>query len=395
MRVNIFIAVFVKKLLKNYFFTYAIVSGIVFIAAACSSKYPIVNTDEVNADSTSKAESLINDFMAKYHVPGMSVAIAKDGKLVFTKGYGYADTTAKEKVTPSSLFRIASVSKPVTSVAIMQLIESGRLLLNAKVFGEGGILGNEYGTPPYKSSITKITIHELLQHTCGGWSNNRNDPMFGNPSFSASQLISFTLYNAPLENEPGKVYAYSNFGYCVLGRVIEKVTGMSYEEYVKTSVLQKAGINDMQIGGNTLAERKSNEVVYYGQAGENPYLYNISRMDAHGGWIATAPDLLKFMLCVDGFSTSPDILKDSSIKLMTTPSTANKNYACGWAVDSANNWWHGGSLPGTGSEMVRAHNGFCWAILLNTRTWQENFPKDMHELIWHVVNDSTIQWHEQ
>ena len=115
-------------------------------------------------------------------------------------------------------------------------------------------------------------------------------------------------------------------------------------------------------------------------------------MDSHGGWIASATDLVKFTLSVDSFTTKPDILSGSSISLMTTPSSVNKNYACGWQVNDKHNWWHGGSLPGTTTEMVRAHNGYCWAILTNTRTWQQGFVQDMDQLVWQVLKDSTIQW---
>jgi len=361
---------------------------VLFVAVACRPK--IVAGDEVH--TIPKVDSLVTNFMQKYNVPGMSVAIAKDGKIVYAKGYGYANKDTKEPVTNASLFRIASVSKPFTSVAIMQLVESGKLQLDAKVFGDGGVLGNDYGTPPYKGNISNITVHQLLQHTCGGWSNDDNDPMFTDTAFTAAQVISNTLNNQPLVNEPGKVYAYSNFGYCVLGRVIEKITGMRYEDYVKTNILQKAGITDMQVGGNTLAAKKPNEVVYYGQDGENPYVYNITRMDAHGGWIANPSDLLNFVFCVDGFATKPDIINATSINIMTTPSAANKNYACGWAVNSNNNWWHTGSLPGTATELVRASNGFSWAILANTRSGDNNFVSRMDRLIWYAVRDSSVKW---
>ncbi len=343
-------------------------------------------------DSIPQVDTVVARFMKKYNVPGMSIAIAKDGKLVYVKGYGYANTSTGEKVKPSHLFRIASVSKPFTAVAILQLVEAGRLSLDAKVFGDGGILGNKYGSPPPNSNIKNIRVHQLLQHTCGGWTNDSHDPMFTDISLSHAQVIANTLKNEALINEPGKAYAYSNFGYCVLGRIIEKISGISYENYVKRNILSKAVISDMQVGGNRLVDKKQNEVVYYGQGNEDPYRYNISRMDSHGGWIASAADLLRFVFCVDGFSTKPDILNAATIKTMTTASTANERYACGWSVNTANNWWHNGSLPGTGSELVRANNGFSWAILANTRSGDKDFGIDMDRLIWYAVKDTTLHW---
>ncbi|MEO8174617.1 MAG: serine hydrolase domain-containing protein [Sediminibacterium sp.] len=344
-------------------------------------------------DSIPQVDTVVARFMKKYNVPGMSIAISKDGKLVYTKGYGYANTATGEKVTPAHLFRIASVSKPITSAAIMQFLETDCISLDSKVFGDDGILGNDYGVPPPNSNIKNITVHQLLQHTSGGWANDSHDPMFTDLSLSQAKVIRNTLQNEALINEPGKAYAYSNFGYCVLGRIIEKISGgMGYEEYVKKKLLAKAGVTSMQVGGNRLRDRKPNEVVYYGQGNEDPYRYNITRMDSHGGWIATAADLLRFVFVVDGFETKPDILSATSIKTMTTASSANERYACGWLVNTAHNWWHNGSLPGTASELVRANNGFSWAILANTRSSDANFSADMDRMIWYAVRDTTVRW---
>ena len=153
--------------------------------------------------------------------------------------------------------------------------------------------------------------------------------MFSNPSFTSSQLLTWTLNNRPLINPPGSVYAYSNFGYFILGRVVEKLTGQAYADYVKLDILQPIGILDMQIGGNTKDSIKSKEVIYYGQW-DDPYSFNVSRMDSHGGWIATATDLIKFILKVDGFNQKANILDSSTIKLMLTGSKVNPKYACGW-----------------------------------------------------------------
>ena len=326
----------------------------------------------------------IGDFMKKYDVPGVSIGLVKDGRLVFAKGYGYANQAKKEKVNTRHLFRIASVSKPITAVAIMKLVEQGKLSLNDKVFGAGGVLGTQYGSRPYSSKVKKITIKHLLEHTAGGWSNSSNDPMFQKPGYNHTQLIGWVLDNRPLDTTPGTAYAYSNFGYCVLGRVIEKVTGQSYAAYVKNAVLKPAGVKDMHIGGDTKAQKRANEVIYY-QPNGNPYGMKVKRMDAHGGWIASPIDLLRMVVRVDGFATKKDHLKGSTINTMTTASRANPNYAKGWLVNNANNWWHNGSLPGTGSIMVRANNGLSWVVLVNTRDGG-NYFSDMDSMMWDVVN---------
>lgn len=348
-------------------------------------------TAGLKGQSLSQVDSAVNAFMRHYHVPGMAIAVTRHGKLVYAKGYGYADTSRKTPVTVNSLFRMASVSKTITATAILKLAETGKLSLDATVFGATGVLGTRYGHPPYSSYLTEITIRQLLQHTAGGWTNNGADPMFSHPEMTAGQLISWTIDHQPLENPPGTVYAYSNFGYCILGRVIEKVSGMPYAAYVKKTVLQPCGIRGMQIGGNTLAQRKTGEVVYYGQHGEHPYIYNITRMDAHGGWIASATDLARLLVRIDGFPAPQDILTAASVSKMTTGSPANPGYAMGWAVNPYHNWWHSGSLPGTASEIIRSHQGFTWSMLCNTRT-DSSFFNDLDGLLWKAVNNPQTPW---
>lgn len=332
-------------------------------------------------DSLPEVDNAIYRFMADNNIPGISLAISKDEKIIYSRGYGFADEEKREKVTDGSLFRIASISKPVTSVAIMKLVEEGRLKLEDKVFGASGILKVAYGKQPYKKEITEITIQQLLQHTSGGWGNSGNDPMFTDTSRNAEELISFTLDTFPLQNAPGTVYSYSNFGYCVLGRVIEKVTGQSYEQYVRNNVLIPAGATSMLVGGNTLAQRKKSEVKYYGKEDEDPYIYNITRMDAHGGWLASTTDLLNFINSVDGNPVKKDLISSASRTKMLTASTANRNYACGWVVDSLGTFWHNGSLPGTRTELRHFSDGYAFALLINTRAGDSTFDKGLKNLV--------------
>jgi CubicO group peptidase (beta-lactamase class C family) len=187
------------------------------------------------------------DFMGKFDVPGLSVAIARQGRLLYETPFGYANRQAQGRVAKSSLFRIASVTKPITSTTIFTLIERGQLQQNDRVFGTGAVLGTKYGTPPYKRFVEEITIDHLLTHTCGGWDNSHDDPMFENPQMNHHELISWTLDTKPLINRPGTHWAYSNFGYCVLGRVIEEIRKRPYAEYVHENILARCGIRDMRI----------------------------------------------------------------------------------------------------------------------------------------------------
>jgi CubicO group peptidase (beta-lactamase class C family) len=326
--------------------------------------------------------AIAREFMERFKVPAMSVAVARQGKSVVQQGFGIADEATRAPVTPGHLFRIASVSKPFTSVAIFSLIEQGKLQLNDLIFGENGKLGSDFGKAA-PDAVKPITVAHLLTHTCGGWSNKKDDPMFLPPAMNHRELIEWTLQNQPLTDKPGTAYAYSNFGYCMLGRLLEKLTGLTYEQAVQREVLAKCGITKMRIAGNTLADRAPDEVTYVANGKGSPYGMNVARMDSHGGWIATARDLVRFAMHVDGFPNPPDILLPETIRTMTTPTTANAGYACGWAVNKSSNWWHNGSLPGTASIMVRTASGLCWAALANIRT--KGIDLALDQTMWKIV----------
>ena len=180
----------------------------------------------------------------------------------------------------------------------------------------------------------------------------------------------------------------------MLGRIIEKITGMPYKDYVQQAVLTPCGISDMAIAGSTLKQRQPNEAMYVGQFGENPYNRNVTRMDSHGGWIANPSDLARFCTHVGGAPGVPSILKPETVAIMTTPAPAypaNSQAKCarGWMVrdNGKGNWWHNGSLPGTTSIMVRTSNGMCWGALTNTRTQPSStINTALDQMVWDMVN---------
>jgi CubicO group peptidase (beta-lactamase class C family) len=362
---------------------------------ACSKSDSINNATSTTTSGISqqvpniKVDSAMGSFMRKYNIPGAAVAISRNGKMVYLKGYGFADATSKTSVTGSSLFRIAGLSKTFTAVAIMKLVEDKRLTLDAKVFGTDGILGTTYGTQPYAANLQNITVRNLMQETAG-WPADGSDPMYAHPDYTASQLVSWTIDNRPLTTAPGTTYMPSNFTYFLLGRIIEKITNIAYKDYVKVKVLEACGIGDMQIAGNTKSDRKQNEVTYYGYSDEDPYGFNIARMDANAGWLANAQDILKFLVSTDGFTSKVDLLTSASLQAITTTS-AGSNYASGWFVNG-DNWTNIGNLPGSSGEIVRTGGGFCWTILCNSRSTDPNYLVDLDNIVWSVINNKDTQW---
>ena len=320
-------------------------------------------------------------FLKGQSVPGLAVAIADCGQVLYEAGFGFADKARGEKVTPKNIFRIASISKPFTAAALFTLIEQGRLSLADKVFGAGAVLGTTYGTTPYKPFVEDITIDHLLTHT-GGWQKDVPDPMFRHPQLNQAELISWVIDNAPPTVAPGTTPLMWNFGYTVLGRVIEKVSGQQYADYVRSAVLEPCGITDMRLGGKTRAERVGGEVVYYGEGGADPYRQDVARMDANGGWIGTAGDLVRFATHLE------TILKPATIVTMTTPWRANSRYARGWLISHDGNWWHNGTVTGTSGILVRTRSCFSWAALANSRKnapHQFQVVQALDRMMWDMV----------
>jgi CubicO group peptidase (beta-lactamase class C family) len=323
-------------------------------------------------------------YMAKFKIPGLSVAVAKDGEIVYAEGFGVVSPLMETRVNPSHLFRIASISKPITSVGIFTLVEQGRLSLADRMFGEHGIL-SEYQLPADDQFIGEITLDHLLTHTVGGWSNEKDDPMKLHLDMDHRHLIAWTLENMPLSQQPGTKYVYSNFGYCLLARVIEKITGQSYADYVRQSVLEPSQAQAMRIAGNSLQDRADGEVIYHRQEGDGqPYGMNVARMDANGGWLASPSDLVRFLNRVYGTAQSAVILKPDTVSAMTTPSVVNPGYARGWFITGPNRW-HAGSLPGTSAIMVQTPTGLCWAALANSRDRQSASWRGLDIALWNMV----------
>ncbi|RRQ48652.1 class A beta-lactamase-related serine hydrolase [Maribacter algicola] len=297
-------------------------------------------------------EAQITSFMETYQVPGLQVAITKDEQLVYAQSFGFSDVENQIPVADNSLFRIASISKPITFISMLKLSEDGQVSLGGKVFGESGILGTEYGALPYSPGVLDISVNDLIEHR-SGWTNDPYDIMFDDPSLSYQELFSEMIDNRRIDETP--TYYYLNFGYAVLGRVVEKVSNVSYEAYVQENVLAPMGITEMKIGGNTLDERLENEVVYYPstEGAFSPYDMNVTRMDAHGGWIASATDLARFIVHIDRRPNVQDILPTNRL---------NRPYF------NFFNWVHTGSLPGTSSIMSRHNDTFNYTVLMNKRS---------------------------
>jgi CubicO group peptidase (beta-lactamase class C family) len=369
------------------------------IAASTRPEQPASATN-----SMSVFDDLMADVVGHDKIPGAALAITKDGRLIYARGFGYADVDEKRPVQPDSLFRIASISKPITAVAIMQLVESRKIKLESKVFDILPIVPHlDPGQKP-DPRLKDITVLNLLQHA-GGWDRSKSfDPMGGNGLRRVSRALAVPfppsridviryMIGLPLDFTPGTRSAYSNFGFLLLGRVIERVTGQTYENYVKQFVLRPLGINAMRIGLTHKENRAPKEVTYYcpgrttvalfgpqkGQQVSLPYARCIEVMDSHGGWIASAVDLARFTVAFDK-PLECKVLREESVRRMFARPEApwgldaagkpkRSYYACGWCVEVNKSGQmstsHGGGIEGTSASLYRRDDGVNWVLLFN------------------------------
>jgi CubicO group peptidase (beta-lactamase class C family) len=273
----------------------------------------------------------------------------------------------------------------------MRLVEEGKISLNDRVFGPDAILNDPYFSNPRDKRVYGITVAHLLSHE-GGWSQRWGDQMFMpvmisekmgvKPPADTKTIVRFAL-DKRLHFTPGTGKAYSNLGYGILGLVIEKVSGVSYEEYCRKAVLEPVGIYDMTLAHNLKTEKAPFEVTYYTPADvpPKPSIYgtgemvspsyggnNIEALGGSGAWIATAPDLIRLMLAVDGFASHNDILTGESIQFMTD--NGNGYAPVGWKTTVYNGtWWRTGSFPGSAGVMKRQPDGIGWVVLFNSSAW--------------------------
>jgi CubicO group peptidase (beta-lactamase class C family) len=338
-------------------------------------------------------DELMTDFVRENRIPGAALAVSYHGRLVYARGFGYADVARKQPVQPGSLFRIASVSKPLTAVAVLQLVGKKKLRLDGRVLDS--VRFRPYLEPGKKPDPRwkDITILQLLQHTAGFDREASFDPMVRNvpiakamglpPPANQTAIIRYML-GRPLDFTPGERHAYSNFGYSLLGRAIEAASGQPYDAYVRENVLKPLGVKAPRIGRPRAAP---GEVVYYdpkGRPGRVPLPYgaiSLEAMDSHGGWIASASDLVRFASAFDDPERCKLLAAPEIAALFARPPGAaglgkdgnpsRVYYACGWNVRPMGkagqmNTWHIGYLEGSESLLVRRHDGIDWAVVFNT-----------------------------
>lgn len=417
-----------KKHIKRFFlifilFTVVTVTGIVAMkraehmiqSGAEDESYPeivplnhLIDNNMSALEQTVRFDNDIQRFMREWDIKGGSFALMYNDSLLYAKGYGYANIKDSVPCDVSHLFRVASISKLITAVAIMHLCETGALSLNRTVFGEKGILNDSLFLDIRHKNIRKITVDHLLRHT-GGFSSPIGDPAFnmegvarvlGKPlPLTTDDMVQYASQNK-LRSVPGTHYKYSNLGYIVLSKVVEKITGINYETYIRDSILAPIGCFDMYLGKNFSNNRKENEVAYYEVEDAAPVAAfdgsgkmvmksnggnNVACLSGAGGWIASPVELLRLVAAINNNPGKPDILSKETIRKMTAADKRQK--PIGWANVTTKEWFRSGSMAGTSALIKKQKDGYTWVFISNSSSWNgPNLPKRMSTAISRAIS---------
>ena len=297
-----------------------------------------------------------------------------------------------QEMQPSHIMRMASVSKLITAVGIMVLQDRDSLSIKDTVFGPTGILNDSLFTTVIKDrNYRKITVEHLLRHQGGFY----RDPLFS----SRDVKHQLQLDNPPVKEDfyrlvlgrrlkfmPGTSQDYSNFGYLLLSEIIEKVSGMPYEEFIRTNVLAPAGCYDMHIGGNYYDDKLDNEVRYYTHNGDGKFIEdytdngvmvercyggnNIPLLSGAGAWCASPAEIARLVAAIDGRPEVADIISQEAFEQMTEYFD-KATYSLGWNdTDPAKGWSRTGTLSGTCALVRQFPDGECWIMITNTSTYK-------------------------
>ena len=398
----------IKKLIISFLTIAALVTAIAFIFRDKEEEVQtndMIHLNEILTNEMSdipeleKMDARIEKFMRKWHIKGASLAVSRNDSLLYAKGYGWADEEEGIPMEPSHILRMASVSKLMTAVGIMVLQDRDSLSIKDTVFGPGGILDTPFFNDLVKcdKNYKKVTVEHLLRHQVGF----RRDPLFS----SVDVKNQLGLDHAPTKEDfyglvlsrklrwiPGTSQKYSNFGYLLLSEIIENVSGMPYEQFMKEEVLEPAGCFDMHIGGIYYEDKRPNEVRYYTHEGDGKFVEeytgngnmvercyggtNLPILSGAGAWCASPAEIARLVASIDGDPGVKDIISHESFLQMIEYFDEN-TFSLGWNDTTPSKGWNRtGTLAGT-SALVRYYpDGECWIMITNTSTYKgPRFPK--------------------
>lgn len=370
---------------------------------------------ETDFESFAPLDLAIDRFIRQWGVTGASIAVAKDGRLVYAKGYGFSNKEDEVPMHSNHILRVASVSKLITAVAVMKLVEDGKLNLYQKVFGKKGILNDRVYSDYIDERVEQITVKQLLNHSAG-WTTRWGDHLFMHESIarqlnkelplSNDDIIGFALAKR-LHFEPGTRSSYNNIGYLVLEKIIEKTSGRPYEAFVSDNIFKPLGIFDAFIAHNYDSLRYPAESRYYevpeaelvpAYDGQQKLVLksrggnDIRTLGAAGGWVISSVSLVKFLMAIDP-ENEDGIISSKLANLLSQAEPGLQPLGWRW-VSNDGSKWRTGSFAGTSALAISRSDGITFAFITNTSPWVgARFPYEVNRMMTRALQ-RVEQWPE-
>jgi CubicO group peptidase (beta-lactamase class C family) len=305
----------------------------------------------------------------------VSVAVVYDGQVIHS--YAASSQKSSRAVDEQTSFRIASISKILTAVTVLKLVEQSQLELDEPIVG---LIADELGLPLADERARKITIRQLLSHTSG--ISNFLKIFFDTGSYDQMGMLTEAL-GETLASEPGSTFKYGNVSYALLGKAIERATGLSYQDAARQLVLAPLGLQSFRLVG-TYEFGPSDAL--HAVSGGRTYM---EQLGAAGAWVATAIDVAKMLDSINEDSPTLHILSADLMKLMKRPATPKPvtpiwDYGLGLRLFVSGEWGHSGSIENVHSMVVHRPDGLVVAVLVNGSK-----PKETDDLIA-AINDAVL-----
>jgi len=330
----------------------------------------IISSAALISQDHSGIEQTLHDLVASKKVTGLAAAYSVDGNLEWSKGAGLACKDDESSFSPQTLTRTASIAKPMTAIAIMQLFEKGQLDLDATLDTYISDLSHDKGSV--------ITVRHLLEQTSGIGAYASGKEAETKEQYNSLEEALTIFKDRDLLFEPGSDFKYSTYGYVVLGRVIEEVSGMSYGAYVKQNIWDVAGMENTGVEEfGKVYENKSGLFHRNKKKAKRAKQNNLSNRIPAGGIYSTVEDLLKFGNAI----INHQLISEESLKLMSVSSGMKKEgnpYGMGWYLYGGSETpgaiiGHSGEQTGCSSQlMIVSSLKTVIVVLSNTSgSWNE------------------------
>jgi len=318
-----------------------------------------------------RIDAIVDAARSAQKIPGVTLLVDHRGRRIVGRGYGLADVENNVSAGLDTVYQIASLTKQFTATAILQLVDQGRLRLDDDVTGL---------VPGFHVRGGKVTVHHLLSHTHGIAEYNRDETRAEWPTATSHERIVALITNRDLEFQPGEKFSYRNSGYYLLGMIVERVSGMSYGDYLRTRIFEPLGMgHTSQCTSREILAKRAHGYTLDGGELRNPTFLDMSWTFAVGSVCSTASDLLLWQQALHaGRVVSPE-----SYRRMITPVTLNNGtvtdygYGLGRSVHEGHALIrHGGNTVGFSSYLTWYPDDDLTIVLLTNSDTVETWALD-------------------